>query len=77
MCFSPAKVRKRPKRAKRWFDPVLVRTVGSLTSSGAFWRGLEGEVVLSDALSLEPVDRRLHADEGSIDGICDAFAENR
>lgn len=62
-------------RSKRWFDPSLVKAAHSLAKTGALWQGLDKEVVIEDALALEPMERHLLADEATLDGICDAFAE--
>lgn len=63
------------KRNKRWFDPDLVRAAESLNKRGALWIGLEQEQPLREALALEPEDRRIMANEETIERICDAFAE--
>lgn len=62
-------------RSKRWFDPDLVKAVKSLSLQGTLWQGLDKEVVLEDVLALEPIERHLMADDATLDGICDAFAE--
>jgi len=63
------------KRSGAWFDPELVRAAGSLAKRGALWEGLDQEQAIDQALALEPEERRLLADEGTIENICQAFAE--
>jgi putative nucleotidyltransferase with HDIG domain len=63
------------RRSGRWFDPELVKAALSLSASGALWADLDSKDVIHKVLSLEPEERRLTADEGTIDNICDAFAE--
>lgn len=62
-------------RSGRWFDPDLVKAAVSLSANGALWVGLDSKDVIQKALSLEPEQRRLTADEETIDNICTAFAE--
>jgi putative nucleotidyltransferase with HDIG domain len=62
-------------RSGRWFDPDLVKAAVSLSAGGALWVGLDSKDVIQKALSLEPEQRRLTADEETIDNICAAFAE--
>jgi putative nucleotidyltransferase with HDIG domain len=62
-------------RSGRWFSPELVKAALSLCQSGTLWVGLEKEDVSQEVLAIEPTDRRLSADERTIDNICVAFAE--
>jgi putative nucleotidyltransferase with HDIG domain len=63
------------RRSGRWFDPDLVKAAVSLSANGSLWEGLDSKDVIQKALSLEPDERRLSADEETIDNICAAFAE--
>lgn len=62
-------------RRGRWFSPELVQAVESLHQRGDLWRDLDKQDLLEDVLALEPEQRRLAADEETIDSVCDAFAE--
>jgi putative nucleotidyltransferase with HDIG domain len=62
-------------RSGRWFDPDLVSAAVSLSKNGALWSGLESEDLVSKVLALEPEQRRMKANEDTIDNICLAFAE--
>ena len=61
-------------RSGRWFDPELVRVAESLANQG-LWDGLDQEHPISHALTLEPEERRMLANDDTIDKICQAFAE--
>jgi len=63
------------RRNGRWFSPGLVKAAISLCRSGRLWDGLEKEDLNAEVLAVEPEDRRLTADEQTIDSICVAFAE--
>jgi putative nucleotidyltransferase with HDIG domain len=63
------------KRSGRWFDPDLVRAAISLSKQGLLWGGLDQEGALDHALALEPEERRMLANEETIENICQAFAE--
>jgi putative nucleotidyltransferase with HDIG domain len=63
------------KREGRWFDPDLVRAAESLAQQGLLWSGLDQEHPIQHALTLEPEDRRMMANEETIETICQAFAE--
>jgi putative nucleotidyltransferase with HDIG domain len=63
------------RRSGRWFDPDLVKAAISLSATGALWAGLDERDVIQKALSLEPEQRRMNADEDAVDNICSAFAE--
>lgn len=63
------------KRSGRWFDPELVRAAESLAKRELLWRGLDQEQAIDHALALEPEERRLLANEETIENICQAFAE--
>jgi HD-GYP domain-containing protein (c-di-GMP phosphodiesterase class II) len=63
------------RRGGRWFDPDLVKAAVSLANSGALWSGLEQEDLIDKVVALEPEQRRITADEDTIDNICVAFAE--
>ncbi|HTP67427.1 MAG TPA: HD domain-containing phosphohydrolase [Dongiaceae bacterium] len=63
------------RRSGRWFSPGLVKAAISLCRSGRLWEGLEKDDLNVEVLAVEPEDRRLTADEQTIDNICVAFAE--
>ncbi len=63
------------RRARRWFDPDLVRAAASLAKGDALWSGLDAETVVPQAIAIEPEERRLEATEATIESICLAFAE--
>ena len=63
------------RRSGRWFNPDLVKTVVSICRDGRLWEGLETEDLSGEVMALEPVDRRLTANDKTIDAICLAFAE--
>lgn len=63
------------RRSGRWFSPGLVKAAISLCKDGRLWEGLEKEDLSVEVLSLEPADRRLTADDRTVDNICVAFAE--
>ncbi len=63
------------RRGGRWFDPDLVKAAVSLANTGALWSGLEQEDLIDKVVALEPEQRRINADEDTIDNICVAFAE--
>ncbi|HMD39354.1 MAG TPA: HD domain-containing phosphohydrolase [Candidatus Acidoferrum sp.] len=62
-------------RSGRWFDPELVKAANSLAKQGRLWSGLESEEVITEVMGQEPQERRLTANEESIDTICLAFAD--
>jgi putative nucleotidyltransferase with HDIG domain len=63
------------KRSGSWFDPNLVRASASLAKRDLLWSGLDQEQAIDQALALEPEERRLLANEETIENICQAFAE--
>jgi putative nucleotidyltransferase with HDIG domain len=63
------------RRSGSWFDPELVRAAQSLADRERLWEGLDQEQAIDQALALEPEERRLVANEQTIDNICDAFSE--
>ncbi len=63
------------RRSGHWFSPGLVRAALSLAKTGTLWHGLEKEDLSSEVMAMEPADRRLTADEDTVDRICMAFAE--
>jgi putative nucleotidyltransferase with HDIG domain len=63
------------RRSGRWFDPELVKAAVSLSANGELWADLDSKDVIPKVLSMEPQERRLAADEETIDNICNAFAE--
>jgi putative nucleotidyltransferase with HDIG domain len=63
------------RRSGRWFDPELVKAAASLACKGALWTGLDNVGLMSKVQSLEPEQRRMRANEDSIDNICLAFAD--
>jgi putative nucleotidyltransferase with HDIG domain len=63
------------RRSGKWFSPGLVKAAIALSKDGSLWEGLDQEDPSAEVLSLEPVDRRLTADDKTVDDICVAFAE--
>ncbi len=63
------------RRSGRWFDPDLVKAAASLAANGSLWAGLGDSDLMSKVQSLEPEQRRMRANEESIDNICLAFAD--
>jgi putative nucleotidyltransferase with HDIG domain len=63
------------RRSGRWFDPELVKAAVSLSNTGALWSGLDSEDLINKVVALEPEQRRLRANEDTIDNICMGFAE--
>lgn len=62
-------------RSKRWFDPDLVKAAASLARVGRLWDGLQEASAIDQALALEPEERRMAANDETIENICQAFAE--
>lgn len=63
------------ERSGRWFDPELVRATLSLNRQGILWLGLDSKDLLENVLVMEPEERRLVADDATVDSICLAFAD--
>ena len=63
------------ERSGRWFDPELVRAVHALSKQQILWLGLDSKDLLENVLVLEPEERRLVADDATVDSICLAFAD--
>ncbi len=63
------------RRARRWFDPDLVRAAASLAGKDALWAGLGSATAAPYAVAIEPLERRLEATEATVENICLAFAE--
>lgn len=63
------------QRSGRWFDPELVRAAVSLARDGSLWSGLSDGDMMTKVRALEPEQRRIRANEESIDNICLAFAD--
>jgi putative nucleotidyltransferase with HDIG domain len=63
------------QRSGRWFDPELVKAAFSLFKEGTLCGGLDSPDLLKSVLALEPEQRRLTADDKTIDNICFAFAD--
>jgi HD-GYP domain-containing protein (c-di-GMP phosphodiesterase class II) len=63
------------ERSGRWFDPELVAATMSLSKQGILWLGLDSKDLLENVLVMEPEERRLVADDATIDSICLAFAD--
>jgi HD-GYP domain-containing protein (c-di-GMP phosphodiesterase class II) len=63
------------RRSGRWFSPSLVKSAISLSKGGRLWEDLEKDDLHSEVLAMEPTDRRLTADDETLDRICVAFAE--
>ena len=62
-------------RSGRWFDPELVAATMSLAKQGILWLGLDSKDLLENVLVMEPEERRLIANDTTIDSICLAFAD--
>ena len=62
-------------RSGRWFDPELVAAAMSLSKQGLLWLGLDSKDLLENVLAMEPEERRLIADDATVDSICLAFAD--
>ena len=62
-------------RSGRWFDPDLVAATMSLSEQGILWLGLDSKDLLENVLVMEPEERRLIADDATVDSICLAFAD--
>jgi len=62
-------------RSGRWFDPELVAATMSLAKQGSLWIGLDSKDLLENVLVMEPEERRLVADDATVDSICFAFAD--
>ena len=62
-------------RSGRWFDPDLVAATMSLSEQGILWLGLDSKDLLENVLVVEPEERRLIADDATVDSICLAFAD--
>jgi HD-GYP domain-containing protein (c-di-GMP phosphodiesterase class II) len=62
-------------RSGRWFDPELVAAAMSLSKQGLLWLGLDSKDLLENVLAMEPEQRRLIADDATVDSICLAFAD--
>jgi len=59
------------KRSGLWFDPTLVRALGSFRTDDWFWASLQRP----DVSRLEPPDRVMTADEDRLDTIAEGFAD--
>ena len=62
-------------RSGRWFDPQLVAATMSLSKQGILWLGMDSKDLLANVLVMEPEQRRLIADDATVDSICLAFAD--
>jgi len=62
-------------RSGTWFDPDLVKILLALRYDGAFWDEFRGEDPHELVLNVEPKDRVLAVDEGSLDRIAQAFSQ--
>jgi len=63
------------QRSGRWFDPQLVAAAMSLAKQESLWIGLDSTNLLENVLVMEPEERRLVADDATVDSICLAFAD--
>jgi HD-GYP domain-containing protein (c-di-GMP phosphodiesterase class II) len=63
------------ERSGRWFDPELVAATMALSKQGILWLGLDSKDLLENVLVMEPEERRLVADDATVDSICLAFAD--
>jgi putative nucleotidyltransferase with HDIG domain len=61
------------QRARRWFDPDLVRAFCSLAARGAVWIDLAN--ASKRVIELEPSAELIDLNETTLDNICLAFAE--
>ncbi len=59
------------KRSGQWFDPTLVKALGSFRTDARFWESLQAP----DVSAVEPAGRVLTADEDRLDRIAEAFAD--
>jgi len=66
----PIAYRVAVRRSGQWFDPTLVRALGSFRNDDRFWRSLRSP----DVSAVEPPDRILTADEDRLDLIAEGFA---
>lgn len=62
------------RRSGSWFDPELVRGLEGFRTDTAFWTEALAEDVRAALGPHEPEDRVLHADEGRLDRVAEAFA---
>ncbi len=64
------------RRNGRWFDPELVVAFEAIWSDAAFWDMLEmdSEALQNQITAVEPPDRIIRADEGSLDRVAEGFA---
>ncbi len=58
------------RRSGQWFDPTLVKALGSFRNDHRFWQSLRSP----DVSAVEPPDRVLTADEDRLDLIAEGFA---
>jgi putative nucleotidyltransferase with HDIG domain len=58
------------KRAGQWFDPALVKALGSFRNDERFWASL----LRPDVSAVEPPGRVMTADEDELDRIAEGFA---
>lgn len=63
------------QRARRWFDPALVKAALSLANREALFADLDSPNLLDLVNILEPVEYRLPLTEDRIENICLAFAD--
>jgi putative nucleotidyltransferase with HDIG domain len=63
------------QRAKRWFDPDLVKAAKSLAKTEALWEGWDDPKIMARVEALEPQEHKLIVSEDTLDNICLAFAE--
>src|SRR5450432_551480 len=63
------------QRSGRWFDPELVKAAEALFKEGTLWAVLDSKNLLEIVSGMEPAERRLTADDKTIDSICFAFAD--
>jgi len=63
------------QRARRWFDPDLVKAAQSLAKTDALWAGLDDPNIIAQVAALEPREHQLIVSANTLDDICMAFAE--
>lgn len=62
-------------RRGKWFDPELVDAALDFEHDETLWRQLEDETARETVLKLEPALEARHADDETLDNVCEAFAE--
>ncbi len=64
------------RRSGSWFDPDMVRAVEELERDSELWEELQHDARARElAMQLEPAEDLIHANQTTLDDICNAFAE--